>query len=358
MKRFALTFLMVFSAAVVSAQSDLQVLAVVKLNKNESITVKQLKSRVETYQKQRGTELSVSDRKKVLDALIQEKLVIQAAQKSGISIPDSTVEQYFLQSVSQQIGRNVTEQEFEQLIKEQTNMSLDEYMRQQSGMSVADYKNYLKSQLIAQQYVLSQRRTELEGVSPSDEEIRAFYELNKTSFVWTDMFKMFLVIVPKENNAEAARAKADDLYNKLKEKKLTTNQIAVESKKENSGFQAGEVLVNKNQLSAQQLGISYQDLISLFDKDKGYISPIAERDTNFQFYTIIKKFEAKMLSLSDVVQPETTVTVYDYIKQTLGQQKQMEYLTLAAQEISEELDTEANVERKKTGADLDKLLSW
>ena len=36
----------------------------------------------------------------------------------------------------------------------------------------------------------------------------------------------------------------------------------------------------------------------------------------------------------------------------------MEYLTNAAGEIAASLDTEANVERKKKGADLDKLLNW
>ncbi|MCI6179102.1 MAG: peptidyl-prolyl cis-trans isomerase [Treponema porcinum] len=358
MKRFALAFLALFTASALFAQADLQVLAVVKLNKNESITVKQLKTRVEAYQKQRNGTLSVDDRKKVLDAMIQEKLVIQAAAMAGITIPDSTVEQYFLQSVSQSIGKNVTEQEFEQLVKAQTNMSLDEYMKQQSGMSVADYKTYLKNQLIAQQYILSQRQKELQSVSPTDEEIRAFYELNKTSFVWTDMFKMFLVIVPKGTDAEAARIKANSLYDNLKNKKITVNQITVDSKKENSGFQAGDVLVNKSQMSAQQLGISYGDLLELFKNEKGYISEVAEQETNFQFFTIVKKYEAKMLSLSDVVQPETTVTVYDYIKQSLGQQKQMEYLTNAAGEIAASLDTEANVERKKKGADLDKLLNW
>ena len=45
MKRFAIAFLALFAATTLFAQSDLQVLAVVKLNKNDSITVKQLKTR-------------------------------------------------------------------------------------------------------------------------------------------------------------------------------------------------------------------------------------------------------------------------------------------------------------------------
>lgn len=359
MKRFAIALFALFMSAAVFAQSDLQVLAVVKLNKNESITVKKLKTRVEMYEKQRGTALSVDDRKKVLDALIQEKLVLQAAQKAGVTLTDSAVEQMFLQQVSSQLlGRTVTQSELEEVVKQETNLSLDDFMKQQIGMSVEEYKTYLKNQTIVQQYIMRQRENELKAVAATDEEIRSFYELNKSSFVWTDMMKLFLVVVPKSNDGEAARVKADDLYKKLKEKKLSSNQITVESKKENSGFQSGEVLVNKTSQSAMQLGISYSDLLSLFEKEKNFISEIAETESSFQFYTILKKYDAKMLSLSDVVQPETTVTVYDFIKSNLAQQKQMEYLSKAASDIAKELDTPENVERKKTGDALQKLLNW
>ena len=359
MKRFAIALFALFMSAAVFAQSDLQVLAVVKLNKNESITVKKLKTRVEMYEKQRGTALSVDDRKKVLDALIQEKLVLQAAQKAGVTLTDSAVEQMFLQQVSSQLlGRTVTQSELEEVVKQETNLSLDDFMKQQIGMSVEEYKTYLKNQTIVQQYIMRQRENELKAVAATDEEIRSFYELNKSSFVWTDMMKLFLVVVPKSNDGEAARVKADDLYKKLKEKKLSSNQITVESKKENSGFQSGEILINKNQTSAQQLGISYTDLISLFSNEKDYISNVSEFDTHFQFYMIIKKYDAKLLGLSDVVQPDSTTTVYDYIGSSLGQQKVMQYFTIAAQEIAEGLDKEENVERKKTGDALTKLLTW
>ena len=220
MKRFAIALFTLLMSAAVFAQSDLQVLAVVKLNKNEPITVKQIKTRVEMYEKQRGASLSVDDRKKVLDALIQEKLVLQAAQKAGLTLTDSVVEKMFVQQLSAQlVGRTVTQSELEQFVKQQTNLSLDEFMKQQIGMSVAEYKTYLKNQTLVQQYIFSQRENELKSVAPTDDEIRSFYELNKSSFVWTDMMKLFLVVVPKGEDAEAARAKANDLYTKLKDKK-------------------------------------------------------------------------------------------------------------------------------------------
>ena len=221
MKKIALALVSLLAASIVFAQTDLQVLAVVKLTKNDSITVKLLKNRVESYEKtQNGVKLSLADREKVLEAMIQEKVVLQAATKAGISIPDSTVEQYFMQSISQQVGRQISEAEFEQIVQEQTKMSLDEYMKQMTGMSVSDYKAYLKNQLIVQQYIISQKQNELNSVGPTDEEIRAAYELNKANYVWSDMLKMYLVIVPKATDAEKARIKINDLYKKFKDKKF------------------------------------------------------------------------------------------------------------------------------------------
>lgn len=59
----ATTFLLSIACAVF-AQSDLQPLAVVKLNKSETITLRQLKNRVETYQKQSNMQPFTVEQKK------------------------------------------------------------------------------------------------------------------------------------------------------------------------------------------------------------------------------------------------------------------------------------------------------
>lgn len=227
MKKIALGLALFFAAAfAVFAQNDLQALAVVKLSKPETITLRHLKSRVEMYQKQSGmSSFTVDQKKDILAAIIDEKLVVQAAQKANMQITDSQVEQYFLQSVSQQVGQPVTEAQFAEIVKAQSGLSLDEFMKQQLGMSVADYKVFLKNQLLAQQYVLSQKQNEIKNVAPTDEEIRTFYDLNKASFVWNDMVKIFLVIVPKNaKDNEAAKAKADSMLADLKAKKTDLRQ--------------------------------------------------------------------------------------------------------------------------------------
>lgn len=359
MKKIGFTLLMLLAfAGAVFAQSDLQVLTVVKYNKSESITVKLLKSRCEVYEKQIGRKLSEAERKSVLKALVDEKLVLQAAAKSGINIPDSTVDQYFLQAMCSQIGVNVSEKELYELVKQTQGVTLDQLLKQQVGMNVAEYKAYLKNQLIAQQYVVSQKQQEIMQQAATDEEIRAFYQSNKASFVWTDMAKIFLVIVPKDKNPDDSRSKITDLRNKYVGKKISAEQMAVQSKMENSGYQAGEMLLPITEAGANGIGITYQSLLSMIEKGEGYVCDVQETPLAFMFFGTVKKYDAKMLAISDILQPDSTVTVYEYIRENITQQKQMQYLQIAAQEISDSLNKPEYVEEKKTGAALDKLLAW
>jgi hypothetical protein len=90
--------------------------------------------------------------------------------------------------------------------------------------------------------------------------------------------------------------------------------------------------------------------ISLAKKGKNVLA--------YDLYNTLKSIDAKMLAIGDLVQPETTVTVYDYIRSNLTQQKQQIYMSNAATTLAKELHTAENVDMKKTGAALDKLLDW
>ena len=357
-KIIAVLSILMLTSFAVFAQSDIQPIAVVKLNKNESITLKQLKTRCATYEKQIGRTLTVDERKQVLDTLIEEALVVQAATKAGIAIPDSAVDQYFAQSMSQSLGVNVTEKDLEELLKKQQGKTLDEVLTEQTGMNKADYKKHLKNVLLMQQYVVQKNQAEIQKVAATDEEIRMAYESNKSSFVWNDMVKMLLVIVPKGSNPDAAKQKTTDFLTKYKAKTLTAEQIAVQSQAENSGFQAGLGVFPKTEAAAAGIGMPLQNLIFVFSQGEGYTSDVEETANDYRFISVIKKYDAKMLAIGDLVQPETTVTVYDYIRANLTQQKQQIYMNNAATTLAKELHTAENVDMKKTGDALNKLLDW
>ena len=357
-KIIAVLSVLMLTSFAVFAQSDLQVLAVVKLTKNESITLKQLKTRCEAYEKQMGGRaLTIDEKKQVLDTLIEERLIVQAAAKEGITIPDSYVDQYFAQDMSQTLGVSVTEKDLDELFKKQ-GRSLDDVLIEQTGMNKAEYKSQLKNTLLMQQDVVQKNQAEIQKVAATDEEIRMAYESNKSSFVWNDMIKMLLVIVPKGNAPDAAKQKAVDFLGKYKSKALTAEQIAVQSQAENSGYQAGQMLLPKTEAAAASISMTLQNLLYVFGQGEGYTSDVEETVNDYRFVSVLKKYDAKMLGIGDIVQPETTVTVYDYIRANLTQNKQQIFLNNAASTMSKGLHTAENVEMKKTGAALDKLLEW
>lgn len=359
MKRLVVFFVLLSTAFLASAQSDLQPLVTIKLHKTESITLKQLKNRVAAYQKQAGgTSFTVEQKKQILDAMIDEKLALQAAQKAGISVTDSDVNDYFLNSISAMVGRSITEQEFAALVKSQSGLSLDDYFFSQIGMKLVEYKNFLKTQLLAQRYVVSLKRNELQNTAATDAEIRSFYEINRSTFVQNDILKLFMVVVPKAKDAAAAKKLADSLYGEVKSKKANYAQLKVKSKLDNSGFQAGDMYISKGTLAAQQLGMDDAALLKLFSQNVGFISDISETPTDYQFYVVQEKYGAKILALGDEVQPDTATTVYEYIKEQLGRQKEASAFAAAVEEVTKSLRTPENYQMLKTGEALNKLLDW
>lgn len=360
MKRLGIcVVLFILAAGMLAAQTDLQPIANVKLNKTEPITLKQLKTRVEAYQKELGRVMTVDEKKKVLDTIINERLVVQAAEKEGVKIADSEVNQNFNQIISQQVGRNVTEVEYAALVKQQTGMSLDDMMKQQNGMSLAEYKSFLKSQIMAQRYVMMKKQADLQNLPPpGDTEIRGFYDVHKQSFVQPDMIKLFLVVVPKGDDPAAAKAKAQDFQKQLKDKPTSTGEIKVRSQAPGSGFQAGDLYVNKNANASEQLGISMDALLKIFGMGINEVSDVSETAQDFQSFVVLEKYPAKILELSDVVKPGTTITVYEYIKNNMVVQAQNKAVTTALQQIIDELRKGDNFQLLKSGADLDKALTW
>lgn len=363
MKRFlfAVTFAALV-AANAAAQSDLQPIATVKLQKSEPITIKQVKARVEAYQKELGRPMTLDERKKVLDTMINERLVVQAADRDGVKVSDAEVNQNFLQMISQQVGKQVTELEFAQIVKQQTDMSVDDFMKAQNGMTLAEYKSFLKSQLLAQRYVMAKKQAEIQSAKgPGDADIRSYYELYKKNFVQDDMIRLFLVVSPKGTTVEsaaAAKKKVQELHDKLKSDPKSASEIKTLSQVPNSGFQGGDLYVNKNSTASTQLGISMDALLKIFEMNLNEVSDVTETDADYQSFLVMEKFPAKILALSDVIKPGTTVTVYEFIKNNMVAQAQNKAVSDALQQVIADLRKPENFQILKSDADLDKAMSW
>ncbi len=344
---------LLFTGMIFAQQKDLQPLVTIKLNKTESITVKDLKNRCDLYKIQTGMTSFTNDQKiEILDSLINEKLVLQAAAKAGLALTDTQVNELYLNTLAQQVGQVISEADFAEVVRQQTGMSLDDFFKAQLGMNAAEYKVFLKNQYLIQQYILMQKQSEIQAIAATDAEIRSYYDLNRSSLAQNDIIKMFLVVIEKSKG----KAFADSLHDGFVAGTETMDGLRAKGQTGTAGFQAGDMYVSKSNTAAQQLGIDYNGLLQLFANPDGFYSAVTETANDYQFYKIITHYDAKLLSLSDVITPDSTTTVYEYIREVLTSQKQSEYFTTATQEVTEALRTPANYQMLKKDSALTTLL--
>ena len=364
MKKLAIgTFMVLAGLFAATAQASLyQQLAVVKITDTEVVTVKEVKDIVDTQEKEAGRKLTPQERAQTYETIINQKLILQAAKKAGVTVSASELDEAFLANISQQLNlpRVYSEKELNDLVMANKKMSFAEFVKDQTGMGVEEVKTQIiRPDLIWRRYLLSQNQQELQKISATDKEIRDYYELNKTQFIRPDSLKMFLVAVPKENDPQGARVKLEGLLKDVKSGKKTIEQMRRDGQNpKEADYGAGDLYLMKVQQHAAQLGVSYEELLKIFDGDVNKPSEIMDAGQVLQFYIVLEKYPFKALEISDVVRPESTQTIYETIRALVTQTKQLQFLEQKRQETIKSLNTPENVTRKKTGDDLIKLLSW
>lgn len=356
-KNIAIVFLLFCAFTAGFAQSALQTIAQVNLTRKEPITIGQVKKIVTNFENTANRKLTVEERKQILMGLAGQRLLIQAAEKEGIKVLDSEVTEYFNNVLSSQVRRPVTEAEFSKLVKQEYNQSLEEFFKANTGGSVAEAKKMLKDEIAVQKYVMSKKSAAIQKMSvPTDGDIRSQYELNKQMFFRPDTMKLFIVGILKKGNDAAETAKITALNEKAK--KSIKNLASIRKNAAKEGYITQDRYAVKNAAGAQALGLQLDALMKIFENKVNFVSDVIDMADNKQFFVITDKYDAKILNLSDVIDPAQTVTVYEYIKNMLSSQMQTAALQQANQALIQEIKTDENLKILTTDAELNKVLSW
>jgi parvulin-like peptidyl-prolyl isomerase len=334
MKRLIISF--VFSAllgGVVFAQNDLQPAVIVRLTKSEPITVKQYRTEVERMEKTAGRALNPTERRQVLDVMINEKLALQAAERDRVTISDNEINQQIQQLRSgmvEQIGRQPTDAEFALAVRNET------------GLDVAAFRDQLRRQMIVQKYLLSKKQNILESVAvPTDEEIRNTYTLAKTQFVRPDTVRFSMIQVSFGTEAaERTRARelADRLVREIGSSAAKFDEAVIRGQTPNAGYQAGDGGYLPRNMQAQQV-VGQEFINTAFSLKQGEVSRLIEGPRGFQIIKVTETYEQKNLEMDDVVQLGTRMTVREYISNSLLQERQQAVIEKATTELVTELRT-------------------
>ncbi|MDR0589410.1 MAG: peptidyl-prolyl cis-trans isomerase [Spirochaetaceae bacterium] len=335
------------------AQTDLQTIATVNLIRSEPITVKQL--RTETEKIESGRTLNNDEKRKlrleILNLMIDEKLILQAAEQERLSVSENELNAYLQQvrsSISQSLGKRPTDAEFAALIKSQT------------GMELPAYRDLIRKQHIAQQY-LRLKRPGLESSikAPTEAEILDTYNLYKTQFVQPDTVRFSYIQIPLGSGATAAekaraRETADRMFRDIGSSPAKFDEAVIRGQTQGAGYisEEGRYLPRNPQL-LDSVGENFLNIA--FSLPQGAISGVIETPQGFLIIKVTGTYEMKTLTLNDVLlQPGPPMTVREQITGTLTQRRLQE-ATIQAQE---ELIAELRARRNAVTIRENFLLSW
>jgi len=333
MKRIIFLLTGLFIAVSAFSQANLQTAAIVNLIRSEPITVGQLRAEVDRMQTAAGRALTQPERRQVLDIMINERLVLQAAERDRIIVTDNEVNQHFQQLrnlLAQNIGRQPTDAEFAQAV-------MNEF-----GMDVPAYREQARRQLIMEKYLVSKKGDLLNSVRmPTEEEILAEYNLLRGDLVRPETVRFSMIQVPYGPDAASrtrARETADRLVREIGTSPARFDDAAARSVAPNSGYIAGDFgYLPRNQEARNLVG---QELMNTaFSLNQGQVSPLIQGTQGFHIIKITENYSQKSLELHDIIQLGTRITVRDFIGQSMLEQRQQNILAQATQEMISELRT-------------------
>jgi peptidyl-prolyl cis-trans isomerase SurA len=315
--------------------------ATVRYTKTESITVTQLQKQITAFEASARRVLTTDERKQVLDSMIAQALLLQAAAKENVVVSDAqlktaiaTYEQQLGQGYG--LGRPLTEAELQQYVKS-------------SGQTYDVFLKSLRDQQTVYSYIQKKKPNIADSIKqPTDQEIQDYYDANKRNFFMDDMitFRHIFIdttqLTSKEDRDKAAKH-ADDILKELKGGASFTDLVTKYSDDSRSKYSGGlyPSIFRNDEQRRQAFGATFFD--ALFRMKKGDTSAVLQSNAGFHIVQITDRIDARLLGLDDKIPPQNTATVRDTVKSAIMINRQNAAWTQAQTDIVADLRKTAEV---------------
>jgi parvulin-like peptidyl-prolyl isomerase len=331
-------FFLILTQAVCVQGMDKPV-ARIKLIKTEVIYQTSFKTVIQSMEKKMNRDLSTDERKVILDKLIEEKLLVQAAKKENIIITQSAVDakvKQVKQLLELQEGRRYTDKEFQDRVTREGGTTWEEFLEQ------------IKNSVLQEEYIKAKKGSELSNTKkPSEEEIVSYYEENRTIFVSPEMIKFKQIFIltkglPKDKK-EIYYQRAGEIYKNLIEGKSFDEYSEVYIK--GSTNKIGTMVIETWQRDDESRKVTYgKDFFSVvFKMKEGELSDVIESNIGYHIIMVLKKYPFSILALDDKIPPQYTTTVKEKIMTALRQKKELEAYQNAYKELIEDIKGKAEI---------------
>ena len=328
--------------ALVAPQLPAQVLdrpvAVVRLRQTANIGRRDVDAQIALFEQQLGRALQSAEKRQILEALINDELLLQAAGRAGVRVTQEELQNYLAaqrQQLSQSMGTVLNEEQFRRQVEQQT------------GRPWNDFVSDVNDELAKLKYVRERRADVFARVStPTEAEIRSFYEEQATAFTNPAMVSFRHVYVDlrgkTDTERQAARIALDAYRRQIRNGSLTFEQLERRAftdatiQADNFGY-----LLRNDPRSLQLLGRPFIDAV--FGLSDGEVAGVLESSVALHIVLVTDRRSARILSLDDPILPGQTVTVRQQIRNLLASQKEQQALGAAVEAEVSVLRAEAEI---------------
>lgn len=342
MKRsLSLAVMFIAAVAVTWGQALDKPAATVKLTRSEVVTVSQLQKQIAPIEAQSKTTLTIDQRRQVLDGLIARVLIQQAAERDKVFVSDAELngklaEYRKAQSQALNLGRDLTDVEFQQLVKN-------------SGANWDDWLKNFKYNLLLNDYALFKNKNLGSSIAPvTDQDVQDFYDANKSSYFIDDIVTLRHIFIDTRQlttqaDKDKAAKRADDILKELKAGAQFSDLVMKYSDDTQSKYNGGVFgsLLRSDAQHRQLYGTSFYDAV--FKLKKGDVSGVVQSNLGYHIVQVTDRFDAKLLGLDDKVPPTNKNTVREIIKSSITVQRQTDAIQAALVQIVADLKKTAEI---------------
>lgn len=337
MKRIWSVALFLWAGCFLSAQSLDPAVATIKLYKTAVIGQKSFREKVVSYEKAMGKPMPTEEKTNMLNMLILDELLSQAAEKAGIKVTEEEVIKQY-----QQANPGITADQIKTAVEQQNGMSWDKVLV------------LIKRQLATQRYVAGHPLAgPLKNIDVNDKEISVYYEDNKAKFVSPDMMRFSHIFFDTKVNPKGTlmeiKKRAEDV-----QKKIASGQATFEEMVRKESEDKGTVALNgdigflprnlDSSVGKQLLQVFGKDFLDqIFAMKTGQVSAVLTSNSGFHIIKATDKIDQHFMTLDEEIYPGKGTKVKDMIKQNLMQMKGAKAQEKVLSDIQDELKKTAEI---------------
>ncbi len=208
----------------------------------------------------------LSDRDALLDFLIDEKLLDSDVKKKNLEVTIERVESEIRDLMNK---RGINRDQLKEVLRER-------------GVGMAQYQDYIKTSL--ERHALIEKEVSSK-IRISDEDVASYFASKKASGGKDQVYEYTLahiLVIPKKGREDAAKQKAHEAYEKLKEGQ--SFEAIAEQYSEDPGFSQGGLL------GSFTTGEMQPDIESAVRKlQTGEFSPVVKTKTGYNIFKVVKR---------------------------------------------------------------------